>query len=390
MRGGLQMDIFFLIIIVVLGIALLATFLLNRKFTKSITLAIKYAEKISNLDITEDIPKEMLEKKGQIGDLARILQKTIENFRNFIEESSYIVEQVASSSEELSATIEQTSSATEDIANTIEEIAKGVSDQAEETENGSIEISELGELIESNSIDIGVLVEMFKDIENLNIEGSAILDELVIKTEESNEALDEIFDVITSVDESTGNIENASDMIGQIAEQTNLLALNAAIEAARAGEYGKGFAVVAEEIRKLAEQTNEFTDEIQVVIKDLTNKTENAVRSMENVSELASIQDQSVEMTKERFEGITFAIEKANEATDALNKSGQAMEIRKGEIINIVQNLSAIAQEDAASTEEASASVEEQAASMEEISSASDALASLAEEMQEKFSILKL
>lgn len=384
------MNIISLIVIIILGIAFLVTFISKRRIIKSITLTTKYAEKISNLDMTVDIPKEILEKKDNIGDLARAFQKITESYRELAGEVSYLAEQVATSSEELTATIEQTSFATEEIANTIEEIAKGASDQAEETESGAIKVNELGELIEGNILDIGVLVEMFKDIENLEIEGSAILDELVVKTEESNEALDEIFDVINSVDKSTENIENASDMIGQIAEQTNLLALNAAIEAARAGEYGQGFAVVAEEIRKLAEQTNDFTDEIQIVIKDLTEKTENAVKSMENVSKLASIQDQSVEMTKERFEGITFAIEKANEATDALNKSGQAMEARKDEIIDIVQNLSAIAQEDAASTEEASAAVEEQAASMEEITSASNALSSLAEKIDKKLSILKL
>lgn len=124
-------------------------------------------------------------------------------------------------------------------------------------------------------------------------------------------AAKEIYNIILMTNESSGKIQNASQMIRTIAEQTNLLALNAAIEASRAGETGKGFAVVADEIRKLAEQSNQFTKEISTVIGDLTGKTGQAVQTMQEVNNLVNSQTKSVETTNGKFEDVAVSIENA-------------------------------------------------------------------------------
>ncbi len=85
------------------------------------------------------------------------------------------------------------------------------------------------------------------------------------KTEQNNQAAQNIYEIIISNNEGASKIETASSIIQNIATQTNLLALNAAIEAARAGDAGKGFAVVSDEIRKLAEQSSSFTSEIKLL-----------------------------------------------------------------------------------------------------------------------------
>lgn len=179
-------------------------------------------------------------------------------------------------------------------------------------------------------------------------------------------------------------------MIRNIAEQTNLLALNAAIEAARAGDAGRGFAVVADEIRKLAEDSNKFTKEIEEIVAELIDKTNSAVTTMQEASVLMTAQTEGVEVTKTKFEGISTAIEKTKEALGMMNQTGEAMNLKKDEMIDIIQNMSALSEENAAGAEQASASVQEQTSSMEQIAEASEELAKLAEEMQRGIARFKI
>lgn len=383
-----------LIIIGILGLLVLIgiIYIISSRIASPIKVLSDIIDKLSNYDLTLDKNSKAVkytERKDEIGIISRALTTMQQNLISLIKNISHDSEQVASSSEELTATSQQSSTAAEEVARTIEEIARGAGEQAKNTENGAANINVLGNLIEKNQQNIRGLNESTKEVDLLKNEGIDILKELVKKTDENNMALKEVNEVIMNTNESAKKIENASQMIKSIAEQTNLLSLNAAIEAARAGESGKGFAVVANEIRKLAEQSNEFTEEIANIIGELTDKTEKAVDNVKQIDKIAASQTESVEKTSERFEGINHAIEKMKEVIKNINNSGEEMEVKKNEIIDIIENLSAISEENAAGTEEASASVEEQTASMEEIANASEALAKLAEEMQESISKFK-
>lgn len=221
-------------------------------------------------------------------------------------------------------------------------------------------------------------------------EGFLILKKLVDKTEQNNHASQTVYEVILNNNESAEKIETASTMIQSIADQTNLLALNAAIEAARAGEAGHGFAVVADEIRKLAEQSNSFTNDIKTVIDELKIKSQGAVQTIEEVKEIVQTQTESVKETEDKFMGIAKAIDSIKEIIEKLNYSAKLMAENKNEIIELTHNLSAISEENAAGTQEASASMEEQVATIEEIASSGESLATIAEELEalvEKFKV---
>ncbi|HYE11160.1 MAG TPA: methyl-accepting chemotaxis protein [Patescibacteria group bacterium] len=364
--------------------------LLEYIILKPIKNMLKIVDRLSNYDLSVIENKESLKyskRKDEMGTVFRALITMQQSFSIMIKNVSDNSTEVKSSSVELTTISQQILTVSEEVAKTIEEISGGANDQAKDTEQGVAHINELGEIIEKNQQYIDQLNTSVDGVNKFKNEGFDILKELIEKTKISNKVSKEVNEIIIDTNESAEKIVSASQMIKNIAEQTNLLALNAAIEAARAGEAGRGFAVVSDEIRKLAEQSNQFTDEITVVIQNLTSKTEQAVVVVQDMDESIASQTQSVEKTNMKFEGIAQSIEKMKMVIGDLNQSGQEMEHKKDEIIGIIENLSSISEENAAATEEASASVEEQVSSMEGITNASEALVKIAEKMQE--SIMK-
>ena len=356
---------------------------------KALEEVAKRADKISNLDVSEDISDNLLKREDEIGMLAVSFQRIIDNLRTFAVQIGDSSNMLSKSSQELAVSSGESAAASEEVARAIEDIAKGATEQAMDTEVGANHINNLGSLVEKNEEYLNKLNDSTKDADKLKNEGLMIIEDLVKATESSNNATKEIRDIIISTNESAERIENASNMIRNIAEQTNLLALNAAIEAARAGEAGRGFAVVADEIRKLAEESNKFTEDITAVVTDLSNKTNHAVTTMEEVTSITELQNKNVADTNDKFIGIANSIENMGSVISMINESGKQMIEKKDMIVEIIQNLSAISEENAAGTEEASASVEEQTATIAEIANASESLGQLATDLQEGISKFK-
>ncbi len=376
-------------ILATIGLILMA-YITVKKTISPLTLASAFGEKIASGDFTQKADETFLHKEDEIGQLARafnnIQTNLSETIRNILQSS----QELAASSEEMAAITEQTATASEEVAKTIEEISKGATQQAADTENGSEKATELGEIIEKDYHNIEALNQSSLEIGRLINDGLEIIKVLIEKTKENNQATQDVYEGILKTNESSEQIGQASKVIASIADQTNLLALNAAIEAARAGEAGKGFAVVAEEIRKLAEQSTSSTKQIDEVVKKLQENAQDSVETMESVATTAKKQEESVKATEEKYQEIAGAIKAAEAATEALNISGKEMEKKKGEIIGVLQNLSAIAQQNAAGTQEASAATEEQTASIEEIANTSDNLSQLAQALQQAVAQFKI
>lgn len=370
-------------VVLILGAA--AGIAIGLYITKPVVHLQKSIEKLSVYDFSPQTDKKdgLIERRrDEIGNIARSLTVMKNNITNLIKIVAANSEQVAASSQELTSTSRQSAESAGEVARTIEEIARGASDQAKETETGTGTIQELGDIITQDQQYLNELNDYIKNVTTLKDTGLETVTELSNRNQDSSTSAKEIQSHINETAKSAEKIQAASLMIKSIAAQTNLLALNAAIEAARAGEAGRGFSVVAEEIRNLAEQSNNFTDEISVVMKDLTDKTEASVKAIEAVESIMEAQTVSVTDTSQKFDGISAALEHMQELISNLNHSGSRMLIKKDEIISTMENLSAISEENAAGTEEASASMEEQTAAMDEIANASESLAELAQELQ--------
>lgn len=367
--------------LVTLAVILLA-FIIISAYSKSLTKSIKefvtMLEHLAKGNLREAVE---ISSKDEIGQMGEYFNTSVANLRKMVHAISDHSDHVASTSEHLAVTSEQASVASDEVSKTIEEIANGASEQARDIEHTAENVDILGALLEEDAQHIQALNGAAVQIEKEKEEGFVILEDLITKTARNSDAVANVYDIIMSNNESAEKIENASGMIQSIADQTNLLALNAAIEAARAGEAGRGFSVVAEEIRKLAEQSNNFTNDIKVVIDELKDMSQSAVDLIQETRTIVGEQATSVDETGHKFKGIAEAIDSIKTVIDHLNHSADAMSENKNGIIELTQNLSAFSEENAASTEEASAAMEEQAATIAEIASSGHDLAKVSEEL---------
>jgi methyl-accepting chemotaxis protein len=362
------------IIALILAASIAVSYFIGKKIAEPISALTQIIKKHSTLDFKPVQNAELvtyMKRKDEIGIMANSLEMMEHSIREFITKTLDTANQVATASEDLIVLVKQTENSSEQVAKNIEDIAKGANDQATDTEMSTANVTQMGNILVKEGEYIKELNVAASVIEKNREKSFDILKELIAKTEKNNEATQSVYEIIVNNNDNAEKIEKASAMIQSIADQTNLLALNAAIEAARAGEAGRGFAVVAEEIRKLAEQSTSFTEEIKKVIDELKVKSQGAVDTMNEVKE-----------TQQNFEKIADSIETTKNVISKLTTSSNGMSENKDKLINVMQNLLAISEENAAGTQEASASIEEQTASIKEIANSSGKLSHIAEDLR--------
>lgn len=371
----------------VIGVSSFISYLVGNAISKPIIDLTKAIEKQAGFDFRVDEQTKIskyISRKDEIGKISMALNTMEKSIRAFITSAKMASEQVASSSKELNDITNQSSGTAEEVAQTINEIARGAMEQAQSTTDGAEKLMELGDLIDDDKAQIIELNKASENVSKLVNEGLDIIKVLNENSKANSQASKKVYDTILKTDKSSNRIGEASNLIASIADQTNLLALNAAIEAARAGEYGRGFSVVAEEIRKLAEQSMSSTKDIDLMISELRNDVQTAVQNMEKAEAITLRQEESVNDTYKKYEQIAISMEASEQAVNALNETSRQMEIKKNEVQDILQSLSAVAEENAASTEEASAAMQEQTAGIEHIASSSNVLSTTASDLMEK------
>ena len=298
-------------------------------------------------------------KKDEVGVMARALIRMRKEMKITIEKIRTGSGELYDAAQSMNNLASQTAESVEQVDKAISEIAQGATSQAQETQTATENVILMGNMIEETNNEIEDLRNSARDMRSAGENAMKILDELNKINQQTKDAISVIYEQTNTTNTSAMKIKEATDIITDIAEETNLLSLNASIEAARAGEQGRGFAVVASQIQKLAEQSNESARQIALIIDELISDSAKSVETMEEVKEVIGKQDEYVSNTESSFRDVNDGIAKSIDGIRIIAAKTKDLDGARVKVVDVVQNLTAIAEENAASTEETSASAAE-------------------------------
>ena len=287
----------------------------------------------------EPIPENLLQKKDELGVMAKGIGEMQASLRGVLQEVLDASSATATASHELSASTEQSSASVDEVVNTTNEFAATV---------------------QTMTYHVDDMVKVAQGIQTSATAGSTSVERAVTMTRDVKDSMATMAEVVRGLGQQSREIGQIVEVITGIADQTNLLALNAAIEAARAGEQGRGFAVVAEEVRQLAEQSAKATTEISDLVQSIQRETERTVRGIHQGATDATESALAVEEGGQLLHAIIREIEQITAAI---------LEVSEG-----IQFIAGGSEQLAATTEEQSASLDSIAHAAQELSQMSERL----------------
>lgn len=347
--------------------------------------------KLADLDFTEnEIQKQLNKRKDETGEMSRAISVLHEHLANVVSNLKDQSENLFSAADSLSVNVSESATAIEQVERAVSEIADAASMQADETQKATENVILIGNMVQDTTSEAESLLVNATGMKTSGDEASATLIELEQINKRAKEAIDTIYEQTNTTNESALKIREATTLITSIAEETNLLSLNASIEAARAGDQGRGFAVVASQIQKLAEQSNESARQIEAITDSLIDDSEKAVAIMGEVKEIMMKQNEHVTKTDEIFTQVKNGINSSIDGVTRIAEKTRQMDKARINVVDVVQSLTAIAEENAASTEETSASVTEVSSTVTNISDNTEKMKNVASKLEQNMEIFKV
>ena len=327
-----------------------------------------------------------MQSETEIGAMADAFDDMTQKFAGVIHQTRDAAGALKEESDNLTNSAQRASEAAEQVSNAVSDISKGAASQAESVQSAAMNADDIGQDIDNISGNAERLDTSSEEMKKACDAAMNALNQLIQKSDEVTASVAEIGDTINSTNSSAQQISQFTDAIASIASQTNLLSLNASIEAARAGEAGKGFAVVAQEISSLADESKKSADQIKSIVDSLLANSEESVAVMEKLNDNFAQQSQMLEATKNDMvmmeQNASEVSINSGEITDKIATLNRA----KDSLVNIIQDLSAISEENAASAEETNASMQELNATFAVINQAATSLHDLAGDLSDTIS----
>ena len=383
----IAMNILFLLIaLIILLICGLLGFTIASGFTKPIITMTGLMKDVSggNLNVAMNI-----NRRDEFGKLSLSFNKMLSNTKKLLGNINNTIFMLNKSTDELRTSSSITASTIEDMTASTQNISIDIIKQTENIEDISELMKFLGKkisIISNNSIEmkensndvIKVFNENNENFENLN--KSIYMN--IKQTEELQEVINHFYN-------SSKDIAKILEVINRISSQTKLLSLNASIEAARAGKAGGGFSVVAGEIRKLAEQTSEFAEQIKKIVNDNQESTYECITMLDEVKGTTKEQSLYIERSKKSLllanEDVFRIVNKINEISEAIIE----VNVDKDKILGNIDHASEFSKDISKIISEMAASSEEQSAMVQQLSDLVYEINRMSDESKQASSVFK-
>lgn len=320
-------------------LGLLAAWLITQQIIAPLRLTLSAAARIAKGDLSQDLE---IGRRDEMGMLQRSMQDMTLSLRKLISGISDGVTQIASAAEQLSAVTAQTS--------------VGVTSQKDETDCVATAMNQMTSTVMEVARNAEEASEAARHADQQARDGDKVVNDAIAQIERLAVEVNNSTQAMGKLKLESDKIGGVLDVIKSVSQQTNLLALNAAIEAARAGEAGRGFAVVADEVRGLAQRTQESTEEIEVLIAALQSGTQQVVMTLDASRTLT---DSSVELSRQAGDAlghITRTVSTIQTMNQQIAAAGEEQSSVAEQINRSVLNVRDVSEQTAASSEETAAS----------------------------------
>lgn len=369
---------FAIVLVIVIMLSVILVLVFTRKINKRLNALKSAFESAGNGDMTIEVSDKTGDELSELSVYYNKMRMKLNDTIQTVQQSAL---QLASASQQLSAGAEETNQASEKITEAVQQIANGAQDQIIRIENSESSLKQASADIRDISANTAAIADKGQLAQSKADIGQKEIANVQAQMDAIHQSIQKSGEIIHQLDGRSKQIEQILSVITQIADQTNLLALNAAIEAARAGEQGKGFAVVADEVRKLAEESQQSAGQISKLIIEIQKDMNRSARSVEHVKTEAAEGVTMIQRTRDAFKEIAAATGEISAEISDLSASVTNISASAHHINHSFAANTADIKESTKNTRQAAALTEEQFAAMEEITAASETLSQLAEEL---------